>query len=175
MMMDAQSQIDEMHRRASAELKKIIKKKMNILLGDEIELKRQLGEMNRLEDFLSYQQDGDATQFLFSWSRHQKVRAELHDFKHFRSEIDVNLDVKVGGGVQVVQDVAPQPIKEKTEVVHHPPAMTTEWKKIPLRPTTITNIPNAAVHVIVSLTHPPSFQLLFQKRFKNAESNVELQ
>jgi hypothetical protein len=68
---------------------------MNILLGDEMELSRQLGEMNMLEDFLKYAKQGDATHFLFSWSRHQLFRSELHDFKHFRDDIDVQLDLKV--------------------------------------------------------------------------------
>ncbi len=67
-----------------------------MLLGDEFELKRQLAEIEHLEDFLQYQQHGDATQFLFSWARHQQYRAELHDFKFFRNEIDVELDLKVG-------------------------------------------------------------------------------
>lgn len=80
---------------------------MDILLGDELELRRQLGEADRLEDFLRYQKSGDPTQFLFNWARHQKIRTELHDFRFFRDEIDVNLDVKVTGGVMVAVDHDP--------------------------------------------------------------------
>jgi hypothetical protein len=54
-----------------------------------------LVEIDKLEEYLKYQQQGDATQFLFNWSRHQQYRANLHDFKFFRNEIDVELDVKV--------------------------------------------------------------------------------
>ena len=60
-----------------------------------MELKRQLGEIERLEGFLAYLKDGDATGFLFGWGRHQVLRAELHDFRFFRREIDVELDAKV--------------------------------------------------------------------------------
>jgi hypothetical protein len=77
---------------------------LDVLLGDELELKRQLQEIEYLEDFLQYQQHGDATQFLFSWSRHQQYRAELHDFKFFRNEIDVELDLKVTGNISVGED-----------------------------------------------------------------------
>ncbi|KAJ3087204.1 hypothetical protein HK102_011592, partial [Quaeritorhiza haematococci] len=102
-----QHQIDEMYRRAVEDLKVIVKKKMDILLGDELELKRQIGEIERLDEFLKYQQMGDATQFLFCWARHQQLRSELHDFAHFRNEIDVQLDVKATGGISVVIDQSP--------------------------------------------------------------------
>ncbi|KAI9139074.1 hypothetical protein BKA69DRAFT_697645 [Paraphysoderma sedebokerense] len=88
-------QIEEIYRRAINELKLITKKKLDVLLGDELELKRQLGEINRLEEFLKYQQTGDATHFLFSWARHQQLRQELHEFRFFRDVIDVHLDIKV--------------------------------------------------------------------------------
>ncbi len=68
---------------------------MTILQGDEYELNRQLGELNRLEHFLSYQKEGDATTYLFNWTRHQMYRSELYDFRFFRKEIDVQLDAKV--------------------------------------------------------------------------------
>lgn len=63
-----------------------------------------MGEIDRLDDFLKYQQAGDATHFLFCWARHQQYRSELHAFKHFRDEIDVGVDVKVAGSIQVLVD-----------------------------------------------------------------------
>lgn len=68
---------------------------MNVLLGDELELSRQEGEIMRLASFLSSQIKGDATQFLFNWSKHQKLTSKLHDFKHFKEDLDVHLDLKV--------------------------------------------------------------------------------
>ncbi|KAJ3140083.1 hypothetical protein HK100_010581 [Physocladia obscura] len=96
-----EAQIEEMYKRAIQELRGIIQEKLNVLHGDEIELKRQQGEIDHLEEYLKYQQQGDATQFLFSWSRHSAYRAELHDFKFFRNSIDVELDVRVSGGINV--------------------------------------------------------------------------
>ncbi|KAJ3327303.1 hypothetical protein HDU76_012036 [Blyttiomyces sp. JEL0837] len=104
-----EGQIEDMYKRAMSELHMILRDKINVLLGDEMELKRQLGEIEHLEEFLKYQQQGDATQFLFSWARHQQYRAELHDFKFFRNEIDVELDVKVTGNISVVTDGATHP------------------------------------------------------------------
>jgi hypothetical protein len=78
-----------------SDLQAITDKKLNILMGDELELKRQLGEMTRLQDFLKYQEEGDATTYLFNWSRHEMFREQLRDFKFFRNAIDVQLDAKV--------------------------------------------------------------------------------
>nr|KAJ3419320.1 hypothetical protein HK105_007100 [Polyrhizophydium stewartii] len=99
-----EQQIEEMYQRAMRELKAIIQDKLTVLLGDELELRRQMSEIDRLEDFLRYQQLGDATTYLFSWSRHQHFRAALHDFGFFRSEIDVQLDARVAGTLSVVVD-----------------------------------------------------------------------
>jgi hypothetical protein len=75
---------------------------MNVLVGDESELKRQLGEMDRLDNFLKYLRSGDATTYLFNWSRHQMYRSELHDFSFFKRDIDVQLDAKLVGSLSVV-------------------------------------------------------------------------
>lgn len=97
-----ETQIEEIYRKAIQDLRSIIKRKMEILHGDELELNRQVGEIARLDEFLSYQQSGEATSFLFSWGRHQQIRSELHDFKYFRNTIDVDLDVKVIGAISVL-------------------------------------------------------------------------
>lgn len=102
-----ESQIDEIYKKSINDLHYIINHKLDTLLGDEVELKRQLSEIEFLEEFLRYQQSGDATQFLFNWARHQQYRAELHDFKFFRNDIDVELDVKVTGGIVVGIDTKP--------------------------------------------------------------------
>jgi len=88
-------QIQEIAKKALNELKRITDLKLNVLLGDELELRRQLGEIKNAENFLEYQQEGDATHFLFSWSRHQKMLDELHNFKFFRNRVDVSLDTRI--------------------------------------------------------------------------------
>ncbi|KAI8905723.1 hypothetical protein DFJ77DRAFT_478771 [Powellomyces hirtus] len=99
-----EAQIEEMYKRAMGDLKEIVRNKLTVLLGDELELHRQLGEIERLEEFLKYQQEGDATTFLFNWSKHQQCRADLHDFRFFRNQIDVQLDAKITGNISVVID-----------------------------------------------------------------------
>jgi hypothetical protein len=87
---------------------------MDILLGDQLELKRQVSELDRLDSFVSYQIKGDPTQLLFSWSRQARLRAELHDFLFFRGELDVLLDVKVTGGVAVSIDEDPTHVTKRS-------------------------------------------------------------
>ncbi|KAI9173328.1 hypothetical protein H9P43_007459 [Blastocladiella emersonii ATCC 22665] len=102
-----QQHIDDIYKKATADLAAITQAKRNVLASDECELHRQLEEILRLERFLAYQQAGDATQFLFSWARHQQLRQELHDFKFFRDSIDVQLDIKCSGGISVLVDNGP--------------------------------------------------------------------
>eukprot|EP00833_Pecoramyces_ruminatium_P010462 jgi/Orpsp1_1/1184494/evm.model.c7180000089744.1 len=99
-----ETQIQEIAKKALNELKKITNLKLNVLLGDELELRRQLGEIKNAEKFLEYQQEGDATHFLFSWSRHQKMLDELHEFKFFRNRVDVSLDTRVSGSIDILSD-----------------------------------------------------------------------
>ncbi|KAJ3157358.1 hypothetical protein HDU89_002772 [Geranomyces variabilis] len=99
-----EAQIEEMYKRAMLDLKDIVRNKLTVLRGDEYELQRQLGEIERLEEFLRYQQEGDATTFLFNWSKHQQCRADLHDFRFFRNQIDVQLDAKATGTIGVIID-----------------------------------------------------------------------
>jgi hypothetical protein len=78
-----------------------------------------MNEIDRLEEFLKYQQQGDATTYLFNWSRHQQVRAELHDFRFFRSNIDVQLDAKITGNIAVIVD-EDKPLSKSTTPAHSP-------------------------------------------------------
>lgn len=97
-------QIEDCYRKSIIDLRSKVNEKINVLLSDELELKRQYEEIDRFENFLQYQRDGEATQFLFSWVRHQELRQELHDFKYFRETIDVKLDLKVHGNLTVIVD-----------------------------------------------------------------------
>ena len=91
-----ESELERMYQHALKELRERVQKKQLTLLGDELELKRQQGEINMLDTFLEYQRTGgDACNMLFNWSKHQQIRQELHEFQHFKNEIDVQLDLKV--------------------------------------------------------------------------------
>lgn len=97
-----QTQLDEIYARAQTELKALLKKKLNVLRGDSVELERELSEIAQLEAFLEYQKSGpNATQFILDWSHHQRLRSELHSFPFFRETIDVLPDIRVNGGIQV--------------------------------------------------------------------------
>lgn len=97
-----QSQLDEIYQRAQADLKALLKKKLNVLRGDVVELDRELAEIRQLEAFLEYQKSGpNATQFILDWSHHQRLRTELHSFPFFRESIDVLPDIRVNGSIQV--------------------------------------------------------------------------
>ncbi len=97
-----QCQLDEIYQRAQADLKALLKKKLNVLKGDNVELDRELAEIRQLEAFLEYQKSGpNATQFILDWAHHQRLRTELHSFPFFRESIDVMPDIRVNGGIQV--------------------------------------------------------------------------
>lgn len=107
---EVQQQLEELYKRALADLKNITKKKLNILKGDMTELYRQSGEIARLEEFLGYQASGgQATQFILDWTYHQRLRGELHAFPFFRETIDVSPDIRINGGIQVHVDAAGVP------------------------------------------------------------------
>lgn len=107
MALQIETQLEELYRRAQGQLRFMIKRKLDILLGDERELQRQRMEIQHHLDFAKYQQTGDATTFLFSYARQQRLREQLHSFAHFRDAIDVPLDVKVNGILEVVTTGAP--------------------------------------------------------------------
>ncbi|KAJ3106846.1 hypothetical protein HDU96_008099 [Phlyctochytrium bullatum] len=139
-----ESQLEEMYKKALKELRMASREKLEVLKGDELELKRQLCEIEHLEDFLRYQQQGDATQFLFSWARHQHFRAELHDFRFFKSDIDVELDLKIVGSIAVVAESNPAPLI----VTSQPP-----------KPKPSSGAPKAAL-VPHGFVHTPETQLI---------------
>jgi hypothetical protein len=68
---------------------------LTVLVGDENELRRQMGEIEQLEGFLKYQKEGESMQCVYTWHLHQMLREKLSDFSFFRQEIDVLLDAKV--------------------------------------------------------------------------------
>lgn len=107
---EVQQQLEELYKRALADLKNITKKKLNVLKGDIVELHREGAEIRQLESFLDYQQTGgDATQFILDWAHHQRLRGELHAFPHFRETIDVLPDIRINGAIQVHVDAAGLP------------------------------------------------------------------
>lgn len=106
-----QQSLEEIYKKAQADLKTITKKKLNVLKGDVVELNRQLAEISKLEAFLGYQQaGGNATQFILDWAHHQKLRTELHAFAHFREAIDVQPDIRIHGAIQVHVESAGLPL-----------------------------------------------------------------
>lgn len=89
------AQIDEACAKAKQQCTAIIEKKLTVLVGDEHELKRQDSDIQKLEEFLKYQLNGDSMQCVYTWHLHQILREQHIDFKFFRQEIDVHLDAKV--------------------------------------------------------------------------------
>eukprot|EP00742_Colponemidia_sp_Colp-10_P004319 GILJ01004608.1.p1 GENE.GILJ01004608.1~~GILJ01004608.1.p1 ORF type:complete len:562 (-),score=83.28 GILJ01004608.1:168-1853(-) len=80
-------------------------KKMSVLLGEELELRRQLEQIEWLESFLRFQQQAlPPVDFLTSWSRHCQLRSELHNLNTIRTEINVFPDIRLEGRIQVVNE-----------------------------------------------------------------------
>ncbi|KAJ3342269.1 ornithine aminotransferase [Gonapodya sp. JEL0774] len=123
-------QIETIYKQACQDLDDVVLSKLATLHGDELELRRQLHEMDQLDEFVAYQKK-QPTQFLLSYSQLQQKRSELHDFRHFRDVIDVKCDVKVSGTISLAVDPAcPRdatllsPPRSKTPSVFKSPAPT---------------------------------------------------
>ena len=74
-------------------------------MGDEQELRRQAKEIEYLDTFLRYQQEGDSMECVYTWHIHQFYQEKLADFEFFRKNIDVLVDAKIEGGLKVIEDV----------------------------------------------------------------------
>lgn len=99
-------QLDNIYQQSIEKLKYYTNEKMLILLSDEVELGRQQQEIRLVEEFLDYQQTAaDAYPLLLNWHKHQQVQQELREFRSFRENIDVELDLAVSGDLTVVQSI----------------------------------------------------------------------
>lgn len=145
---EVQQQLEEIYRKATADLKSITKRKLNILKGDMLELHREAGEINQLESFLHYQASGgNATQFILDWASHQRLRGELHAFPYFRETIDVHPDIKINGGIQVHIEAAGLPPLA--------PAYELSGGDSPMRASTLFDRPRYAMGGTGSVGHSP--------------------
>lgn len=105
---EVQAQLEELFKKATADLRAITRRKLNVLKGDGAELYRQQMEISALEEFLGYcGAGGNATQFILDWAHHQRLRAEQHAFGFFREGIDVLPDIRINGHIQVHIDSLP--------------------------------------------------------------------
>ena len=102
---EIQQQIERVYQRALKDLKRLTQEKMTVLKGDEWELRRQMIEIQRLDDFLKYQRtSNNPTNFLEIWGRHLRMKSHLHNFEHFKTQIGVEPNIKCSGAIRVVAD-----------------------------------------------------------------------
>ena len=79
--------------------------KVKVILGEKLELNRQLQQMDWIQSLLNKSQDRlGQVEFLNVWSRHAKLRSDLHSFRYRRPvALDtVQADIKVVGSLEVV-------------------------------------------------------------------------
>lgn len=78
--------------------------KLNLILSEKIEIRRQLNEISWLESFLQFQQDlVSPSEYLKSWARHKFFKDEILK----RPEIEfqsVLPDLKLHGSLIIVAD-----------------------------------------------------------------------
>eukprot|EP00002_Diphylleia_rotans_P033019 TRINITY_DN6990_c0_g1_i6.p1 TRINITY_DN6990_c0_g1~~TRINITY_DN6990_c0_g1_i6.p1 ORF type:complete len:624 (+),score=86.56 TRINITY_DN6990_c0_g1_i6:55-1926(+) len=83
-------------------LREETKSKLAILLGDELELRRQLENMEWMDEFVKKQQELlPPVDFLTSWYRYAKFRQELAESRGMKPLTDVQPDMMLVGRVQV--------------------------------------------------------------------------
>ena len=80
-------------------------KKTSVLLGDEIELRRQLQQLRWMELFLVHQQRVlSPAAFMVAWARHCRMRAELHAALAEHERSDVPADMRLSGNLAIVTE-----------------------------------------------------------------------
>jgi hypothetical protein len=102
---EIEEQIYQMLQEALFQLQDETQRKMNKLLGEELELRRQLEQIGWVDNFLNKQRtDASPVQFLEAWKNHLQLRDELHELGvEHKSVLDnVHADLVLDGGVQVV-------------------------------------------------------------------------
>ena len=78
---------------------------MKVILGEELELKRQKQQLKWTQQFLTLEQNRlGHVEFLSAWSRHAKLQSEFHSFKYRKPRaLDaVTADIELVGTVRVV-------------------------------------------------------------------------
>jgi hypothetical protein len=103
--LDVQSKLEEIYRKALADLKLLTRKKINVLKGDVKELERQRNEMHSLQEFLEYEKAGiNAMQFILDWNHFLNMKESLHNFSYFKESIETFPDIRINGAIQVCAD-----------------------------------------------------------------------
>lgn len=101
----AEERIYQIMQDALFQLQSHTQAKLALLLGEELELRRQLGEIEWMETFLAYQKTVlKPTAFLASWNKHTGVRTLLGaaESAAARPPLDVLADLQVAGSVSVL-------------------------------------------------------------------------
>eukprot|EP01112_Ceratiomyxa_fruticulosa_P001217 TRINITY_DN1121_c0_g2_i1.p1 TRINITY_DN1121_c0_g2~~TRINITY_DN1121_c0_g2_i1.p1 ORF type:complete len:764 (-),score=147.66 TRINITY_DN1121_c0_g2_i1:176-2467(-) len=102
---EIEERIYAMLRDALFQLQQETQKKLAVLLGEELELRRQLEQMDWLEGFLRLnRQMLPPTQFLSSWNRHSQLRSDMHGFAHARAQLDVYPDIRLRATIEVTTE-----------------------------------------------------------------------
>ncbi|KNC46156.1 uncharacterized protein AMSG_00274 [Thecamonas trahens ATCC 50062] len=117
----AEERIYELLQAALFQLQVSTQAKLALLLGDELEMRRQLGELEHMDAFLTYQRSVlKPTNFLEAWNKHLLLRAEIHDTapESLRPLSDVQADLQVVGEVVVTTASAQGPGQGMPPVDH---------------------------------------------------------
>lgn len=92
--------------RALESLQSQTQKKLNILLADQMELRRQYEEIQWAESFLKYQIEVlNPLHYIESWARHLERKSELIVNRDFEMA-DVDADLRLVGSITVTTDAA---------------------------------------------------------------------
>eukprot|EP00771_Trimastix_marina_P000416 gnl/Trimastix_PCT/1434.p1 GENE.gnl/Trimastix_PCT/1434~~gnl/Trimastix_PCT/1434.p1 ORF type:complete len:982 (+),score=230.15 gnl/Trimastix_PCT/1434:57-2948(+) len=103
---EVEDQIYQRMQKVMAELCEATQSKMSILLSEELELRRQMGYIDWVEDFLRFQQERlPPVEFLTAWKRHSQLRGMLHGTHDLpRRAASVRADIRLNGQLSIATD-----------------------------------------------------------------------
>ena len=85
-------------------------RKLNMLLGEELEIRRRLAHIDWSEDCLSrFRAELGPPDFVHAWRNHRTVRKSLYKYRDIGASVldRVHADIKVMGGVRIVTERGP--------------------------------------------------------------------
>jgi hypothetical protein len=100
-----EQQIHEHHLKALEELENEAHQKLSILIGDQLELKRQYDHIQWMEGFVKYALEvEEAYEFLHTWHKYSQYKLEMFNLTNLPINTEVKADIRMEGSVHVISD-----------------------------------------------------------------------
>ena len=105
-----EEQLYTMLQDALFQLQDETQRKLNVLLGEELEIRRRVAHIDWSEDCLArFRSELGPPDFVHAWRNHRQIRKNLYRYRDIGGSVldQVYADIRVAGGVQIVTEHGP--------------------------------------------------------------------